>query len=150
MLANLDLPRIGAALGCFVGGIVVGFAVYKLISVRIRRNESLTRWGGADVTVSAAETMGWLVLWFTETGDADAATPPLLQVPLAIGPHREKARVPLQLEVPVTVRLAESLTCTEPVPIDRPEAGTVVVPSLSTGVVTTVAPQEPNRPSARS
>jgi small-conductance mechanosensitive channel len=64
LLAILDLPRIGAALGCFVGGVVVGFAVYKLISARIRRSESITRWGGSDLTISAVRdvAMAWFAI----------------------------------------------------------------------------------------
>ena len=66
MLANLDLPRTGAATGCFVGGVVLGFAVYKLVSARIRRNESLTRWGGADFTISAVRDVA--MVWFAIGG----------------------------------------------------------------------------------
>jgi small-conductance mechanosensitive channel len=64
LLATLDLPRIGAALGCFVGGILVGYAVYRVISARIRRSESLTRWGGAGFTISAVRdvAMAWFAI----------------------------------------------------------------------------------------
>jgi small-conductance mechanosensitive channel len=66
LLATLDLPRIGAATGCFVGGVVLGFAVYKLVSARIRRSESMTRWGGADFTVSAVRDIA--MVWFAIAG----------------------------------------------------------------------------------
>jgi small-conductance mechanosensitive channel len=66
LLASLDLPRVGAALGCFVGGIVAGYAAYRLISARIRQNESLTRWGGADFTISAIRDIA--MVWFTIGG----------------------------------------------------------------------------------
>ena len=66
MHANLDLPRIGAASGSFVGGVVLGYLVYRLVSARIRRSESLTRSGGVGFTVAAVRDVA--IAWFTLGG----------------------------------------------------------------------------------
>ena len=63
---NLDLPRVGAAVGCFFGGMILGYLVYRLVSVRIRRSESLTRSGGVGFTVAAVRDVA--IAWFTIGG----------------------------------------------------------------------------------
>src|ERR1700751_3698643 len=63
---NLDLPRIGAAGGCFVGGIILGYLVYRVVSARIRRSESLTRSGGVGFTIAAVRDVA--IVWFTIGG----------------------------------------------------------------------------------
>src|SRR6266567_5434070 len=64
MLANLDVTRVGAAGGSFVGGLLLGYAVYKLVSSRLRRNETLTLWGGTDFIVAAVRdvAMAWFAI----------------------------------------------------------------------------------------
>src|SRR5438067_926440 len=46
------------------------------------------------------------------------SVPPLLHVPVAIGPQRLKATVPLHVVAPPMVRVAESVADAEPPPID--------------------------------
>src|SRR6266567_8396435 len=64
MLANLDVTRVGAAGGSFVGGLLLGYAVYKLVSSRLRRNETLTLWGGTDFVIAAVRdvAMAWFAI----------------------------------------------------------------------------------------
>ena len=66
MIANLDVTRVGAAGGCFGAGIVLGYLVYRVVSARLRRNESLTRWGGSDFIVSAVRDIA--MVWFALGG----------------------------------------------------------------------------------
>src|SRR5439155_10844215 len=86
-----------------------------------------------EVTVAAAERTGMVVELLT--GPELIEVPPLTQLSVSLGPHRKKDSVPFQVEMPLTVRLAESLTETEPVPIERPPAG-IVPPLPSLAVVT--------------
>src|SRR5438874_828956 len=76
------------------------------------------------------------------------AVPPVTQLSVALGPHRKKDRVPLQVAAPPTVRLPESLTETEPVPIDRPPPG-IEPPLLSLAVVVSPEVQLPKFPSTK-
>src|SRR5438128_10143364 len=65
-----------------------------------------------------------------------------------MGPQRKNERVPLQVVVPVIATVAESLTDTEPVPIER---GPVIgLPLPSFGVVSTVLSHLPNCPRTKS
>src|SRR2546425_9669819 len=93
-----------------------------------------------DVTVAAVETMGCGVALVTFCV-APMCVPPVLQVPVAIGPQRKKSTVPLHVETPVTVSVAESVTETEPVPIEN---------ALPDGVVTIWDPHWPKRPRTKS
>jgi len=78
---HFDVPRVGAAAGCFVGGIVLGYVVYRLVSARVRRSESLTRSGGVGFTIAAVRDVA--IAWFT-IGGAYAA--------ISILPLRPEAR----------------------------------------------------------
>ena len=66
MHTTLDVTRIGVAAGCFVGGIVLGYLAYRLVSARVRRSESLTRSGGVGFTVAAVRDVA--IAWFTIGG----------------------------------------------------------------------------------
>ena len=66
MFAILDVTRIGVAGGSFVAGIVLGYLVYRLVSARLRRNESLTRWGGAGFVIAAVRDIA--MVWFAIGG----------------------------------------------------------------------------------
>src|SRR6266571_7748605 len=69
--------------------------------------------------------MGSLVPWFTFCVEP-ICVPTLAvpsHVPVAIGPHRKNARVPLQVVAPLIDSVAVSLTETEPVPMESPPPG---------------------------
>ena len=65
MLA-LDVTRAGAAGGCVLAGVVLGYLVYRLVSARLRRIESLTRWGGSDFMIAAVRDIA--MVWFAMAG----------------------------------------------------------------------------------
>jgi small-conductance mechanosensitive channel len=66
MQTNLDLPRSGAAAGFFVAGIVLGYLIYRVVSARVRRSETLTRSGGVGFTITAVRDVA--IAWFTIGG----------------------------------------------------------------------------------
>src|SRR5206468_11978230 len=89
----------------------------------------------ATEIVAASERMGLVVVWSTGIpAAAPTCVPPLLQLPVAIGPQRKNLTVPDHVVGPVTVRLAESFTWTEPP--GGIDVGGGLVPSPAFGVVT--------------
>ncbi|HEV2685806.1 MAG TPA: mechanosensitive ion channel family protein, partial [Actinomycetota bacterium] len=48
------------------GGIILGYLVYRLVSARVRRSESLTRSGGVGFTIAAVRDVA--IVWFTIGG----------------------------------------------------------------------------------
>src|SRR5262245_8137786 len=83
------------------------------------------------------------------------AVPPVVQVPLAIGPQRWNESVPLKLPVPPTSRSALSVTCTEPDPIETSGIPLLLLsdrsaPAAFPGVVVRPELQDSNFPSRKS
>src|SRR5258708_17025678 len=72
------------------------------------------------------------------------AVPPVAHVP-ALGPQREKATVPFQINAPSTFTVAESVADTVPAPMDRPPPG-IGLPFPSLAVVTMEEEQLPKLP----
>src|SRR4051812_27039393 len=105
----------------------------------------------AAVTVAASETIGTVVAFVTVIPAAAPICVPVAQVSLIVATlQRKNLRLPDQLEMPSTVRFAESLTDTLPAePIDRPAAG-MLAPAPSFGVVTRVVSHLPKLPRTKS
>src|SRR6266511_3448937 len=88
----------------------------------------------ADVTVAAAEKIGWVVAWLTFKVAPIWVPLGEVQVAGAATLQRKNFSVPFQLAAPLIVKSAESFADTEPVPIDKPPAG-MSTPAAVFGVV---------------
>ena len=102
----------------------------------------------SQVYEAASEVSGCEVSWFTPCAEPICVPLPVGQV-VALGPQRKNDTLPLQVVAPPTVIVAESLTDTEPVPMESPPDG-IGLPFPSFAVVAIDEVQPPKVASTKS